>query len=68
MNNKLVLYTTNCPKCRILEKKLQEKNISFSICNDVEEMKKENIYSAPHLKVNDKLLSFYEATQYVNSF
>jgi len=67
MNDKLILYTTHCPKCKILEKKLNDKNLSFTVVTDVEEMKKENIFSAPQLKINDSLLPFYEAVQYINS-
>ena len=31
---KMILYTTGCPKCRILEKKLSDKGIGFEKCDD----------------------------------
>ena len=34
----IILYSTNCPKCKILEKKLTEKNIKFTKNNNVIEM------------------------------
>lgn len=64
--NQIVLYTTGCPKCKILEKKLKDKKVSFDVCNDVEEMKKNNITSVPVLNVSGKMLDFYNAVQYVN--
>lgn len=67
MDLELILYTTDCPKCKILEQKLKEKNLKFSIISDVEEMKKEGILSAPYLKVNGELRPFYSAITYVNS-
>lgn len=32
---KIILYTNHCPRCTILEKKLQEKNISYETFTDV---------------------------------
>jgi hypothetical protein len=29
--NQIVLYTTGCPKCKILEKKLNDKKVSFDV-------------------------------------
>ncbi len=36
----VTLYSMNCPKCKVLEEKLTEKGVGFSICTDVAEMKK----------------------------
>ena len=41
---KIILYSTNCPKCNVLEKKLQSKNIDFEICNDVDLMLSKGIW------------------------
>jgi hypothetical protein len=30
----IVLYTTHCPKCRVLEKKLSDKGVKFETCED----------------------------------
>ena len=62
-----ILYTTHCPKCNVLEKKLNSKSIQYTIIDDIEELKKCNIDAVPVLKVNDKLLNFKEATDYINS-
>lgn len=31
----VVVYSTGCPKCQILKKKLEEKDIEFTECSDV---------------------------------
>lgn len=63
----IVLYTTGCPKCRILEKKLNDKNINFDVCDDVEKMKELGLSSIPMLNVNGKIMNYYDAVKYVNT-
>ena len=62
----LVLYSTGCPQCNILKNKLKDKNLSFEINEDVEEMKKMGFKSSPMLKVDDKIMNFKEAFKWVN--
>lgn len=64
--SKLVLYTTHCPKCCILEKKLQSKGVDYITCTDIETMKSLGIEYTPILDVDGTLLSFAEAVAYVN--
>lgn len=63
----IVLYTTHCPKCRVLETKLKAKNISYIEITDVEKMLELGLKSAPHLKANGKMMDFVEANAYINS-
>lgn len=60
------LYTTHCPKCAVLEKKLQQKNIAYETIDDTEKMIQMGMRSAPMLEVDNKLMNFAEAVQYVN--
>ena len=62
----LILYSTDCPKCKVLKQKLNDKNIDFNEVNDVEEMAKKGIEKVPVLGLGDKLMSFVEANQWVN--
>ncbi|MBR4316671.1 MAG: hypothetical protein IKP65_06900 [Alphaproteobacteria bacterium] len=63
-----VLYTTHCPKCRILEKKLQDKKIEFTSVEDVNEIMKTGYKSVPLLQSPDgKIMDYYEAVKLVNS-
>lgn len=63
----IVLYTTHCQKCRVLETKLKTKNISYVEFTDTDEMMKLGLKSAPYLKANGKMMNFMEANAYINS-
>ena len=66
--NKVILYTTHCPKCRILEKKLQDKKVEYDTVEDIEEMKKIGISTVPVLSVSDKgNLQYLDAVKFVNA-
>ena len=60
------LYTTHCPKCMILKKKLDQKNISYEESNELDVLVKHGIRSVPVLDVNGELLLFDKAIKYVN--
>ena len=62
----ITLYSTDCPKCRVLETKLIMNDIDFEINKDVDEMEKLGIMSAPVLSIDGKLLQFKEAVDWVN--
>lgn len=59
-------YSTHCPKCSVLEKKMKSKNISYEEINDVETMKAKGIESVPMLEIDDTLMNFAEAVRWVN--
>ena len=63
----MILYSTGCPRCKVLEEKLKQKQINFEINNNTEEMFKLNITNVPVLKIEYKLLDFVDAVKYVNS-
>lgn len=62
------LYSTNCPKCKILEKKLNEKNIQYEITTDINEMTNLGFNSAPMLDVEGKVLDYGKAIKWVNNY
>ena len=62
----IILYTTGCPKCRILKKKLEEKNIEYEICNDIDAMLEKGFVTAPVLEVNSEVMDFKTAVDFVN--
>ena len=61
-----ILYTTHCPKCNVLEKKLKSKNIEFEICEDIDLMLSKGIQQAPYLEVDNELMDFSKAIKWVN--
>lgn len=64
----IILYTTHCPKCKILETKLREANIPFTINENVKEMLKLGMASAPNLSVDGEILDFGKAVKWVNEY
>lgn len=65
----VTLYSTHCPRCNVLEKKLTSANINFEYIDDfdVDKLSEESgIQSAPVLKVNDTYMDFSEAVKWVN--
>lgn len=64
---KVVLYTTHCPQCEVLEKKLKQKNIIFEEINDITEIRKTGYLTVPLLEVNGNVMNFKAAIDWVNS-
>lgn len=60
------LYTTGCPKCKILKKKLDERGINYTTVTDVKEMISKGLNLMPVLQVGDKMLDFATAIEWVN--
>ena len=65
--SEIKLYTTHCPKCKVIETKLRQKGIKYSEITDQNELISRKITSVPMLEVDGKLLGFLEANKYVNS-
>lgn len=65
----ITLYSTNCPKCKVLETKLTQMGLNFDVINDVETVtsigKSEGILSAPILKIGEECLDFTHAIKYL---
>ena len=62
----VILYSTGCPKCEILKKKLTAMNIPFVDKNDVADMQSLGIMSAPALAVDGQLRDFMSSIDWVN--
>ena len=61
----MIVYSTDCPRCRVLIKKLQMKNKEFELVEDEEEVMKvaaeHGIQEVPFVIDNGELLLFSEA-------
>ena len=62
-----ILYSTECPRCKVIEKKLESKGIAYEKNNSVEEMLSLGITEVPVLNVYGQLLSFSEANEWINN-
>lgn len=61
------LYTTHCPKCKVLSKKLNDANVSYVVCDDVDVMTSKGIMSAPMLEVDGNMFDFGSAISWISS-
>lgn len=64
----IILYSTNCPKCKILEQKLKSKNIRYSEFTDVDKMIEMGFSVMPMLEVDGVIMDFTTANKWVNEF
>jgi glutaredoxin len=60
-----ILYSNDCPKCKILKTKLNEKNIQYEICSDIELMISKGFNTMPALEVKGNIMNFLEAINWV---
>lgn len=61
----IVLHSTHCPKCNVLETKLKQKNINFEENNDVEIMVQKGFAMAPVLEIDGIAYNFKEAVEWI---
>lgn len=62
----IVLYSTDCPRCAVLKKKLDAKGIQYTENHNIKDMIALHIMAAPTLSVNGELLDFSKAVAWVN--
>ena len=66
---KVVLYTTHCPKCKVLALKLKQKNVEFEEEENVDKMIAMGLKNAPALQVDEgDLMDFAAAVKWVNAY
>jgi len=63
----VILFSNECPRCKVLKKKLQNCEIYYSENNDPDKIKEMGLTSFPMLKVNEKMLDFCEAVKWINN-
>ena len=62
------MYTTHCPQCNILAKKLAQKNILYKEVDDIEEIRKLDITVVPMLSIDGAApINFKESVNWINS-
>ena len=63
----VILYSTNCPRCKILKSKLDKKGITYSVVDDVDKMLSMGMVVVPVLEVDGVRMNFKEAINWVNN-
>ena len=62
------LYTTGCPKCMILEKKLDQKGVEYEKVEDfdVDFLVEKGFTMAPVLEVEGEMMGYGEAVKWID--
>lgn len=60
------LFSTGCPKCTILKKKLSQKDIKYTEVNDIQQMLDMGLQSVPWLEVDGQMMDFEQANKWIN--
>lgn len=63
----VVLYSTGCPKCKVLEKKLVKEGIDFSLSNDIDKLIEKGYQSAPILEVDGNFMEYKQAVDWIKN-
>lgn len=64
--DELILYTIGCPKCNVLEKKLDSSGLAYKKITDIETMKEKGYTTLPILEINDIKHDFASAVKWIN--
>lgn len=68
MTHNIILYSTHCPKCLILERKLKEKDIEYVVETDTNEIAKTGFRTVPLLSVDGDIKEFSEAINWIRTY
>lgn len=63
----MILYSTNCPKCKVLETKLNQAGYKYEIINDGDLMREKGFLEAPVLEVNGETKNFAQALAWLRA-
>lgn len=63
----IIMYTTHCPQCKVLEKMLNDKKIEYTQITDIDVMKSKGIQSVPYLEVEGELKNFKESMEWIRN-
>lgn len=61
----IILYSTGCPRCKVLKLKLDKANIPYEVVEDVDAIIAAGYKSAPVLKVGERFYEFGEAVKWI---
>ena len=63
----MILYSTGCPRCKVLKMKMEKKGLNFDISTDIQNLIDKGFQTAPALELDDgEILTFEQAVKYVN--
>ena len=62
----VILYSTGCPKCNILKKKLADAKIDYTVVEDIDVMLSKGLKDVPWLEVDGVLMNFIDSSKWIN--
>lgn len=62
----IILYSTNCPKCHILEDHLKKKSITYEKVIDEKLMKEKGFMTVPMLEIDREIMDFGTSIKWLN--
>ncbi len=63
----IVYFGNGCPKCEILKKKLEDKEVNYKV-GELQEIINAGFRNVPVLKINNEYLDFAKAINYINNY
>ena len=63
----ITLYTTHCPKCKVLETKLQQRELEYETVEDENIMVEKGFLSAPMLEIDGEVFDFSGAINWLKA-
>ena len=61
----VILYTIDCPRCKVLEKKLNQAMIEYETFTDKNKMIKMGMSAMPILEVDGERMEYVEAIKWI---
>ena len=62
----IILYSNGCPRCKVIEAKLNQKRVEYEHITDMEVLIEKGFMTMPMLQVGDKTMNFTEANTWIN--
>lgn len=62
----IIMYTTHCPNCNVLAKKMKDANLEYEVVDDIKVMLAKGFRSAPMLEVDGVAMDFLKANKWLN--
>lgn len=61
----VILYSTGCPQCKVLEQKLKDARIDYEVSDEIDKIVEMGFMTAPVLEVDDQFMNLQAAFQWV---
>lgn len=67
LNPRIILYSNDCPKCKVLENKLDTLKIHHIKIKKIEEIRKKGFLFVPILEVDGNIMNFSQAINWLTT-